>query len=738
MNNSLFSYLLVFSAVGVAGFLWAMDGSQKQGMYAHIASSEISSAVKSVAADHLDTNIINPEDYYNSSNELVVEKGLVTVVRKNGEREEVTSKTSVEAGDKIIVSDGGLGSIHFFDDSISRIRGGSEIVIEEANYDPQNIATTNITLKAIRGEIWSKVNSLIDTDSEFSVKGNGVVAGVRGSAFNFVTEEDEVFIESIQHAVFLEQKGKQIILTEGKGAEVSYEEAILFNLSEEHSDEWHQENIQKDEYFDERIQEKNKQRLRKISQNTEALRKGTPLERKIKETELEIAERLFSLYEEKGDKEDILELQKEIEITEGYIERSQISSGEKERLKRNMKSLVQSSDRMLAEVLPDTPELYEAKQTIRAKHVSMEKDGEKRKQMEEKFQERELYDISDLSKKSNIDEDIIEKRLKKYLQKRDQKQRSEELEEIEKHFLEKLQKEKYDKREENVSENEEIKESSPQEYFLEKQAKKRNMPVQKKEERSFPEQTFSENHYSAPEVKSTSDVPAESGEKVIEEVTALTKEKAKWVSPQSVTPDIAKEKRDSKSDKEKTPEKNEEKNTSEVFQGKPLFDLKKKMNEVRNEVSVENIKKEVERREKVKALRSENEKHEKTRRIVPLSEVLPQKNEGDKEKSNSFQNEKRDKTKDKNGNGKSEDKGNVSNASDSGSQNAQEKAADSKTSKTEVTSDQKNDSASNQKKEKSPNEASVRKGDNRSDTAEKSEKKDSPKANPSDEKRLKK
>jgi len=140
-------------------------------------------------------------DVYEEDNRLEVIEGTATVARASGDEEEVATETTVDVGDTITVSAEGKATLYWFDHSISRLAGGTELTIDQAAYNPENINEADIGFEVISGEVWSKVQAIVDEDSEFLSYSGGVVAGVRGSVYNHAVRGDEVVIDSIAHAL---------------------------------------------------------------------------------------------------------------------------------------------------------------------------------------------------------------------------------------------------------------------------------------------------------------------------------------------------------------------------------------------------------------------------------------------------------------------------------------------------------------------------------------------------------
>lgn len=156
-----------------------------------------------------DDNLLVPTaaaDIYEDANRLEVNEGSVTVRHESGQEDVVTDKAEVVVGDTLVVSEDGKATLYWFDHSISRLAAGTEMTIDQAAYNPDNINETNISFEVLGGEVWSKVQAIVEEDSEFLGYAGNVVAGVRGSVFNIAVDGDEVVLDSIAHALTVGDK----------------------------------------------------------------------------------------------------------------------------------------------------------------------------------------------------------------------------------------------------------------------------------------------------------------------------------------------------------------------------------------------------------------------------------------------------------------------------------------------------------------------------------------------------
>ncbi len=142
------------------------------------------SMVKEIVVDIDELLAKQEKGLYEDENKLIVKKGNVSVYRTDGKEDEVATETTVFEGDEIKVHGGSSAEIQWFDGSISRLSGGTEITVEEAGFNPENKSETKIRLFAKVGTIWSRVVNIIDSESEYSILSASAIAGVRGSTFN--------------------------------------------------------------------------------------------------------------------------------------------------------------------------------------------------------------------------------------------------------------------------------------------------------------------------------------------------------------------------------------------------------------------------------------------------------------------------------------------------------------------------------------------------------------------------
>lgn len=407
---------------------------------------------------------------YEDENKLIVKTGNVSVTRTDGTEDEVATETTVSTGDQIVVQGGSSAEIQWFDGSITRLAGGTDIRIEEASYDPEDKSKTTIQIFANVGTIWSKVVNIIDDESEYSILSASAIAGVRGSTFNYILEEDgEPLVESIEHSAFLAKlvpsktegreennqyeeiktivKGQQASLTEEKEIEVH-------QIAEEKlDDEWHADNLTEDERAEKKLKEKNLERIAELAgplpgdpdyeSKNEAIQKlldsiENPMEKVQIESQIDgiriyeavalmnnadnlikTAEGIKETKEEQIDEMHALGLILMSNVHKQMGDIGQIKTllteGDPIERRRNMMQIkLKLMARNLGGVLADEENLYEMKEIIREMHIELEDDPEAKEFAEKKAMESKLFELTDLAEKDGVDPLLLEEVMHEY------------------------------------------------------------------------------------------------------------------------------------------------------------------------------------------------------------------------------------------------------------------------------------------------------------------------------------
>jgi len=381
-------------------------------------------------------NFIKPvsaADFYNDENTLEINQGTAVVKRAAGESEDISDETTVSIGDHVSISEDGLATLTWFDESITRLKGGTEIEIQEADYNPENISETDISYELVEGEVWNKISNLVDSESEFLVSHGTVVAGVRGTTNNISVWNDEFVVESIKHATFVAQvdsQTKEFVqkkpVVKGKHAVISkramqkdepLEIRVLEIQDDVMEDSWYRDNLELDTEAEEEIRERQMQRL----EERVGMLPGDP---GYQEKDRLIKQMLRDT-DDPREREEIKLRLAEIKMMEGILmmekdEDIPLENMNMERIKRQLGEFedehLRMMDKVLTHVLPDDEELYALKQELRDQQVRNEEDIFHRQELEERFLEREIFEAHDYIEGENVDPNIIKEHLRELKQ----------------------------------------------------------------------------------------------------------------------------------------------------------------------------------------------------------------------------------------------------------------------------------------------------------------------------------
>lgn len=114
---------------------------------------------------------------------LTAVRGDVMLTRGGAAPQAVESGTKVFSGDLLTTGDGSAATVSFFDGARAAIDANSSVRIETAAIDAANPRAQNVRVALLSGRVWSRILKLLDARSSYEVEVNGVVSGVRGTAF---------------------------------------------------------------------------------------------------------------------------------------------------------------------------------------------------------------------------------------------------------------------------------------------------------------------------------------------------------------------------------------------------------------------------------------------------------------------------------------------------------------------------------------------------------------------------
>lgn len=364
------------------------------------------------------------EDFYNEGNILKV-SGSAEVTHADGKTEVAKGELAVVPGDTIRVVKG-TAVLHWFDDSISRLKEGTELKIDKADFNPENLTETHVGFKVVAGEVWSKVRALVDKKSEFLSQAGGVVSGVLGSTYNLIVSNEGVTVESIEHAAFVApvdpktgSRGKTQPLVKGQMVKAPVVKTLKssFNVqkipAERLAQGWVVNNDKDDKVAEKVLRQKNLERLRAragaLPGTPEYDEKMSLIQSRLKSVknadekarlearvaQLKANEALVLALEKPAKGMD--EVKERLDDLEKIIESSEIPESLRQKIKTQAEIELGAWDRSLEEVLPAESDLYKSKELIREKRIDLAPDYKLREEIEGNILQRQYLEWGDVA-----------------------------------------------------------------------------------------------------------------------------------------------------------------------------------------------------------------------------------------------------------------------------------------------------------------------------------------------------
>lgn len=169
---------------------------------------------------------------------------------------EVTGEVELKPSDHVRTGENGNARITFFGASVTRLQRNTTVIVEDATHTIDRSETANIRLRMVGGRVWSRVMSLFDLGSSFSVRTDSVVATVRGTAFDMgiAASGTTLWVSDSAVEVTTPQGGaKPFFVGEGSMATRSPKgawTAVEPIRAEDRATEWFRKNIAADEAFE--------------------------------------------------------------------------------------------------------------------------------------------------------------------------------------------------------------------------------------------------------------------------------------------------------------------------------------------------------------------------------------------------------------------------------------------------------------------------------------------------------
>jgi len=321
-------------------------------------------------------------------------------VERGGEKLAVSGDMKLFEGDVVSTSDNGWVSIKFLDDSVVRLKEGSEVSIKKLFRSDENFAVTNVEVEIGKGDMWSRVLNLFEDGSDFSVTAGEMVASAKKAAFSVHRDGEHSSVEVYSNVVNFGEKK----ISSGQKAVKTADSAIpkvVDMPATSVKNSWVQSNLESDVAHIAKVEEKKTEDLKNAvgalpgsalypvkSLRADVTRLLTFDDVSKAKVELETAERKFVEWTVllKGGNAKEADVQKvfdkfikEAEEFKGVVADVRASGDDKyaDELKNYLKNKIGERKKDLSTILPASP-MYAAKNVVfEAEVASAETDVEK-------------------------------------------------------------------------------------------------------------------------------------------------------------------------------------------------------------------------------------------------------------------------------------------------------------------------------------------------------------------------
>lgn len=171
-------------------------------------------------------------------------------LERDGKVQGIYVGMEIKENDKIITGSNGAAVISYFDDSITRLSKGTELVVDKLFNPRNNYVDSYVEVSLLDGTVWSKVINLVGEDSSFVVKADDVYTSSKKAAFNVEKTGGRVEVKVFNNTVNVVNENTVDKVVSGQKAVVSDDDVQIAKIldSEKESD-WVQENINSDKEY---------------------------------------------------------------------------------------------------------------------------------------------------------------------------------------------------------------------------------------------------------------------------------------------------------------------------------------------------------------------------------------------------------------------------------------------------------------------------------------------------------
>lgn len=172
-------------------------------------------------------------------------------IERNGKMIELGEDMRIYEKDRIVTGADGRATVRFFDDSVSRLSGDTEIVIDVLHRPVESTVISYVEIDLINGNIWSKVLNLVEKKSSFVVQFSDVFAMTKKAAFNVSVDDMEVEVDVYKNVVDVVTPREVETVVSGQKAVLNRENNVeVTKIAQEVKEsDWVKENLDTDRVY---------------------------------------------------------------------------------------------------------------------------------------------------------------------------------------------------------------------------------------------------------------------------------------------------------------------------------------------------------------------------------------------------------------------------------------------------------------------------------------------------------
>ncbi|NIA01780.1 MAG: hypothetical protein GWP15_00170 [Nitrospirae bacterium] len=178
-------------------------------------------------------------------------------VERDGEMIELEKDMRIFEKDRIVTGADGKATIRFFDDSVSRLSGETEIVIDVLYRPVESIVTSYVEIDLLSGNMWSKVLNLVEKKSLFVIQYSDVFTATRKAAFNVSVFDADVEVDVYKNVVEVVTPKVVETVVSGEKAVLGQESYVEVTKIEEEdkASDWVKGNLDNDKIYVAEVEE---------------------------------------------------------------------------------------------------------------------------------------------------------------------------------------------------------------------------------------------------------------------------------------------------------------------------------------------------------------------------------------------------------------------------------------------------------------------------------------------------